>query len=167
MTITRDVIYDLLPSYFAGDASDDTRALVEAYFETDPEFARMASRFQAIVADRQRPGAAAEERERETFHCARTAAELPQKARAAALVWGFASLFAFGMAMLTWRGPMQGPWNPGVILGVCFAVAAVVVFALSFRINMHSWWRGMAGLDDASLDSLGMGRRRTRRRLDV
>jgi hypothetical protein len=36
MKVTREVIYDLLPSYFAGDASDDTRALVEAYFETDP-----------------------------------------------------------------------------------------------------------------------------------
>jgi anti-sigma factor RsiW len=161
--VTREVIYDLLPSYFAGDASDDTRALVEAYFETDPEFARMAARFQTIVAERPRPGAAVEDRERETFHCARTAAELPQKARAAALMWGFAALFAFGMAMLTWKGPMRGPWNPGVILGVCFAVAAVVVFALSFRINMHSWWREMAGLDDETLRSSGLGRRARRR----
>jgi len=164
MKVTREVIYDLLPSYFAGDASDDTRALVEAYFETDPEFARMASRFQTIVAERQRPGAVAEERERETFACAREAAELPQKARAAALVWGFASLFAFGMAMLTWKGPMRGPWNPGVILGVAFAVGAVVTFALSFRINLHSWWRDIAGLDDESLKSIGLGRRPGKRR---
>jgi hypothetical protein len=164
MKVTRDVIYDLLPSYFAGDASDDTRALIEAYFETDPEFARMAARFQSIVAERPQ-AAPAEEREREAFCSAREAVELPQKTRAIALGLGFGSLFAFGIAMLTWRGPMQGPWNPGVILGACFAVAAVVVFAASFRINVHSWWREMAGLDDASLDSLGMGRRRSRRRI--
>ena len=164
MKVTREVIYDLLPSYFAGDASNDTRALIEAYFETDPEFARMASRFQTIAAERQRPGAAAEERERETFLCAREAAELPQKARASALFWGFASLIAFGVAMLTWRGPMRGLWNPGIILGVCFGVAAVVVFLLSFRVKPDSWWRSLAGLDDETLRSAGLGRRPGKRR---
>lgn len=38
--ITRDVITDLLPLYLAGDASADTRALVEAFLASDPEFAR-------------------------------------------------------------------------------------------------------------------------------
>src|SRR5678810_927052 len=107
MKVTREVIYDLLPSYFAGDASDDTRALVEAYFETDPEFGRMATRFQSMVADRQTPRAGsgpdadATARERETFVCARKAAELPTQARAAAVGFGFASLFSFGIAMVT------------------------------------------------------------------
>ena len=55
-----------------------------------------------------------------TFHAAREAAELPQKTRAAALIWGFAALFSFGIAMLTWRGPMRAFYNPGVILGVVF-----------------------------------------------
>ena len=161
MKVTREVIYDLLPSYFAGDASDETRALVEAYFETDPEFARMASRFQSLITERQQPTAAgAREREREAFVCARTAAELPQKTRAAALVWGFASLFAFGMALLTWRPPMNGFYNPGVILGVLFGVTAVVVFALSFRVQADSWWRDLAGLDDETLKSVGFRNRR-------
>jgi len=42
MKITRDVITDLLPLYFADEASADTRALVDAYFATDPDFARRA-----------------------------------------------------------------------------------------------------------------------------
>lgn len=42
MNITRDVITDLLPVYFSGEASDDTQALVEKFFEEDPEFARLA-----------------------------------------------------------------------------------------------------------------------------
>src|SRR6185295_5930612 len=100
MKVTRDVIYDLLPSYFAGDASDDTRALVEAYFETDPEFARMASRFQMLVASRPRDAGDADAiaREREAFDCVRKAAQLPTQTRAAAVGFGFASLFSFGIA---------------------------------------------------------------------
>lgn len=37
--ISRDVIKDLIPVYLAGDASADTRALVESYLRTDPELA--------------------------------------------------------------------------------------------------------------------------------
>jgi len=40
MEVTRDVILDLLPVYLAGEASTDTRALVEAYLERDRELAR-------------------------------------------------------------------------------------------------------------------------------
>ena len=47
MNVTREVIYDLLPAYFAGEASADTRALVEEFFATDPELGRMAARFRA------------------------------------------------------------------------------------------------------------------------
>ena len=163
MQVTRDVIYDLLPAYFAGDASDDTRALVEAYFETDPEFARMASRFQSLIAERPGPGAAAAARERETFACARAAVELPQKTLAAALACGFVSLVGFGFALLTSHGQL-GPFHPGIVLGVVFAVMGVGFCVLSFRVKPDSWWRDMVGLDDGSLRSVTMARR-TRRRL--
>ena len=39
MNITRDVINDLLPVYLAGDASADTRALLEDYLRRDPALA--------------------------------------------------------------------------------------------------------------------------------
>src|SRR6478735_2044794 len=126
MKVTREVIYDLLPSYFAGDASDDTRALVEAYFESDPEFGRMATRFQSLLAERQRTEPAAAERERKTFACAREAAELPQKTRATALGFGFASLLSFAVAFMTWNDRM-GLLNPGILLGGFFGVMAVAV----------------------------------------
>lgn len=42
MNVSRDVVTDLLPLYLAGEASPDTRTLVEAFFEEDPEFARIA-----------------------------------------------------------------------------------------------------------------------------
>ncbi len=43
MNVTRDVIADLLPLYQAGEASADTRALVEAFLAHDPELARRAN----------------------------------------------------------------------------------------------------------------------------
>ena len=162
MNVTRDVIYDLLPSYFAGDASDDTRALIEAYFETDPEFARMAQRFQSL-GERQRAEASPRDREREAFCSAREAVELPQKTRTMALGLGFASLMGFFVALATWNRFMA-LLNPGMILGVLFGLMAVLVLVLSYRIRPDSWWREMVGLDDASLDTLDT-RRRSRRRI--
>jgi hypothetical protein len=40
MTVTRPVILDLWPVYAAGEASPETRALVDEFLRSDPEFAR-------------------------------------------------------------------------------------------------------------------------------
>jgi hypothetical protein len=42
MKITRDVVKDLLAVYQAGDASNDTRAIVEEWLRTDPDLAWQA-----------------------------------------------------------------------------------------------------------------------------
>ena len=42
MNVTREVVSDLLPIYFSGEASGDTKALVEDYFRQDPDFERIA-----------------------------------------------------------------------------------------------------------------------------
>jgi hypothetical protein len=42
MNVTREVVTDLLPIYFSGEASGDTKVLVEDYFRQDPDFERMA-----------------------------------------------------------------------------------------------------------------------------
>ena len=39
LNVTRDVVADLWPVYEAGEASADTRALVDEFLRTDPEFA--------------------------------------------------------------------------------------------------------------------------------
>lgn len=41
MKVTRDVIIDVWPVYESGEASADTRALVEEFLKDDPEFARL------------------------------------------------------------------------------------------------------------------------------
>jgi hypothetical protein len=40
-TVPRNVVLDLLPAYLAGEASEESRALVEAYAQHDPEIARL------------------------------------------------------------------------------------------------------------------------------
>jgi len=44
MKVEREVIIDLLPAYFSGEASAATRALVEDYFREHPEFEQSARR---------------------------------------------------------------------------------------------------------------------------
>ena len=42
MKITQEIISDLLPLYFSGEASEDTIILIETYFDENPEFAEKA-----------------------------------------------------------------------------------------------------------------------------
>ena len=48
MKITRDVVKDLLAVYSAGEASGDTRALVEEWLRSDPELARQVARADSV-----------------------------------------------------------------------------------------------------------------------
>jgi hypothetical protein len=156
MKVTRDVIYDLLPTYFAKEVSADTRTLVEEFFAADPEFGRMADRFRALLQEKRTEEELATDasREREAFERARTATELAVKARTAALVWAFAGLFAWLIAALTWNERM-GFRNPGVLIGVCFLVGALVCFVASFWVKPESRWRALVGLDDETLEDIG------------
>lgn len=48
MNVTREVITDLLPLYFSGEASADTVAMVDEFFQQDPEFAHVARRMSDV-----------------------------------------------------------------------------------------------------------------------
>jgi anti-sigma factor RsiW len=62
MTITKSVIQDLLPAYLAGEASADTRTLVEQYLKHDPDLARQVEQQRAgpVFAARLDPATATE-----------------------------------------------------------------------------------------------------------
>jgi anti-sigma factor RsiW len=47
MNVTRDVVKDLLTVYLAGEASADTRALVEEWLRADPALARQVEQARA------------------------------------------------------------------------------------------------------------------------
>ena len=125
MKISRDVIYDLLPGYFAGEASPDTRVLIQEYFDTDPEFRRMAERFQAMLDDA---------RKREMFDRVRSQAKRRQETRAMALGFGLAAVFSGFMAFVK-PEPGPGHANAGVILAVIFGLIAIVTFISSYFVT--------------------------------
>ena len=119
MKITRDVIYDLLPAYFAGEVSADTRTLIDEFLVTDPEFARMTSRFQRLFAERT---ADSGERgvERKTLERARSRAEFRQISGGFALAYSLAALFPLAMDLL--RGqPFQAT---SLVISIVFAAIA-------------------------------------------
>jgi anti-sigma factor RsiW len=72
MKVTRDVVYDLLPGYFAGELSADSKAMVDEFFATDPEFARMAERFRKLFNERRGDAVSPAGHERVVFERARS-----------------------------------------------------------------------------------------------
>jgi hypothetical protein len=71
MNVTREVVTDLLPIYFSGEASGDTKVLVEDYFHQDPDFERIA-RSAATPLETLRaaaPIAAGAEKEKRDLEC--------------------------------------------------------------------------------------------------
>lgn len=67
MTITRDVILDLLPLYLADEVSRDTRMLVEEYLKSDPKLAEIAKRPQAVDLSADVPVPLTEEDQMEAY----------------------------------------------------------------------------------------------------
>ncbi len=55
MKITREVVKDLLPVYGAGEASSDTRALVEEWLRSDPELARQLELAEGVTLPEVKP----------------------------------------------------------------------------------------------------------------
>jgi hypothetical protein len=76
MKLERDVIIDLLPVYFSGEASPATRALVEDYFRQDPDFEKVARGASRPLEALQLPVPEPEkEQEKAALECARTAVQ--------------------------------------------------------------------------------------------
>ena len=140
MKVTRDVIYDLLPMYFAGDTSEDTRSLIEEFFAGDPEFGRMAERFRTLITEHPSAAQIETERAKIVFDRAKARAKL----RLATVIWAMGALFSFGMAALT--GPKGlGLLHPGVIIGAVFTVSALSTWLMCFSPQPEWWYAAFTG----------------------
>ena len=120
MKITRDVVYDLLPAYFAGEVSADTRALIDEFLASDPEFARMTARFRKLFVERGESGAEEVAAERTRLERARSRAERRQTSAAFAVAYTLAALFPLTMDLL--RG--QGFQVKSLVISIVFAAVA-------------------------------------------
>jgi anti-sigma factor RsiW len=130
MKATRDVVRDLLPLYAAGEASPDSRALVEEFLRDDPELARLAESLRAEepgVAPAPRPAGAGLAALQETR------ALLRRRTWLMALALFFTGLplsFVFDSGRFTFLLIRDAPWAGaaslalGAALWIAFAVTA-------------------------------------------
>jgi anti-sigma factor RsiW len=144
MTVSRDVIYDLLPAYFSGDASGDTRVLVEEYLATDPELKKMAERFGRLMPG---GGASTSPGEADRAKAAFTRARSRVKLRMAALGWALGAAFGFFMAIVTSSNGRWGFAHPGVIIGIVFTGSAVAMLLMSFSAHPERFYAAFTGSD--------------------
>jgi hypothetical protein len=100
MEVTRKVILDLLPLYLADEVSEDTRALVENYLESDPELADIANRSAAVELQGNIPVPLTEEDEMRTYRRTRWMIFL-----FALIVVGMMALALFGVLAMFFISP--------------------------------------------------------------
>ena len=125
MKITRDVIYDLLPAYFAGDVSTDSRALIDEFMATDPEFARMTTRFHRLFEERASgSGDVTPEREQR--------AEARQICAAFAVAFGLAAIFPHVMDLVRER-PFPGTFFLSAVFGTVAFGSAIGWLSVRMR----------------------------------
>ena len=127
MKVTRDVIYDLLPVYFAGEVSADTRTLIEEFFDTDPEFARMAQRFRTLYEehppDQRRPVT-----EHAAFERARKTMKRRNESFGGGIGFTLGALFALTPAMFGDEDAAGG-----LVIAAVFAMVAVMSWVSWYR----------------------------------
>jgi predicted anti-sigma-YlaC factor YlaD len=154
MKITQDVIFDLLPAYFANEVSADTRALVDEFFVANPEFKRMAERFRTLSEETQRSATTDSKmaREQEAFDRARVRATRRLRARASAVSYALGAVVALSVGFLASSGSMTVR-SPGVVIAIVFGVVAIGSWIASYRLDHDSWLVWTNSGDDRWNDS--------------
>lgn len=128
MKLEREVIIDLLPAYFSGEASAATRALVEEHFREHPEFER-AARDAGGWLDRLNVPAAAPDPEKEKMALERARMVLETRSTFLWLAIFFTALLGFfrihdhKIIWVFWDDSMRG---------VIFAAMAAFLWVMYF-----------------------------------
>jgi hypothetical protein len=130
MNITRNVVDDLLPVYFAGEASVDTRQLIEEFFRDDPEFARLSQEFSRFRLERPAVDAAPRI---EADALARTKSAIRTRSWLLALAL-FCTLAPFTVAFDSGRGIVFFMWRDAPSVAMAFQ-AAGIGFWIGYYVN--------------------------------
>jgi len=146
MKVTRDVVYDLLPTYFAGEASEDTRALIEEFFARDPELGHKAKRFRTLMAERLCAGGAPIEADRAKIVFDRARPRI--KLRVAAAVWALGSVFPLGMAVFMGMDGHFSLRHPGAVIGAVFGAMALFTWLMSLSPHPEARYAAFSGSDE-------------------
>jgi hypothetical protein len=101
MKVTRQVVTDLLPIYLSGEASGDTKVLVEDYFRQDPDFERIARNVAAPL---------------ETLRAATPIAASPERKKRdlESVLWGLRRrTWLFGVGLFLTLSPLSFDFTQG------------------------------------------------------
>lgn len=129
MEITRDVITDLLPVYLSGEASQDTKELVETFLKRDREFANLVQQQDELRLDNQI--SLTEDIEMEILN--RTRALLRKRS------WYMAFAIAFSLWPFAFRGGASGVhwlWADAPFIAVLLGLVGIffwIKFAMVAR----------------------------------
>ena len=143
MTVSRDVILDLLPVYLAGEASPATRELVESFLKEDPELAQRVRLQWAESFRRIAPSSLPPDLELKSL--SRTRALLGWQRWCFGLGFGLTSI---GLATrITFHDGRLSEIRPLFLdyptsLGLCFAIGAsfwAVYFVLRWRLRTRAF----------------------------
>jgi hypothetical protein len=130
MKLEREVIIDLLPAYFSGEASAATRALVEEYFREHPDFEQSARKAgQSLETLKVAPSPVDHEKEKLALERARMVTETRSSFLWMAILFTV-MLFLFRIhdgkiVWLFWGGKDSFP-------GVAFSAVAVFLWVMYF-----------------------------------
>jgi anti-sigma factor RsiW len=134
MKITRNVLTDLLPAYLSGEASQDTRSLIEQFLLSDAEFARHVEEQKHALSEQERllrAGKTELTREHEVETLARTKAMLERRRRLLAVALMFTAFplsFAFDSGGIRFLLVREQP----ILVVLCWGMAAFF-WVLHFR----------------------------------
>jgi hypothetical protein len=137
MNITREVMTDLLPVYFSGEASEDTKQLVEIYFRENPDFERIARSAEIPLEQLRRtaPVAAEAEREKSDLQWARKEFLRRRVVFGVALFFTFAPLMTvFENGRVVWTAFLNDPW----LLALFWCVAGLFWLQYGARLSRRA-----------------------------
>ncbi|HEX9254349.1 MAG TPA: hypothetical protein VF938_02345 [Candidatus Angelobacter sp.] len=130
MNLEREVIVDLLPAYFSGEASAATRALVEDYFRQNPDFEKSArSAGGALESLKAAPPTLDPEKEKLTLERARMVVETRSTFLWMAILFSLMLLlFRIHDHRIVWI-----LWQGSPLRGIVFSATTVFLWLLYFH----------------------------------
>ena len=131
MNVSRDVVKDLLTVYLAGEASADTRTLVEEYLETDPDLKREVVAWRTETLDLPPAPSLAPTAEKRTLDATRQMIKTRSATLAMAILFTLLPLsFVFQGSRVTFLLIRDAP-----IIGLAWWATAAVMWLCHFFIR--------------------------------
>lgn len=131
--IHRDVVIDLIPVYLSGEASEETRKLVEQAVKSDPELAKNLDRERELLS-LGAPPALPPDHEKRTLDRTRTAVRRRSMTFAGALLF---SCLPFTFSWESGRGVDLLLWRAAPLACVVLLIAAAALWIAHVAIRLR------------------------------